>query len=75
MTQPQEAHVQRLIRLFGEAGYDKYAEGCKEHGGNLWELPDEVLVELLMEEVLDLWMYAATLRERILRKAAAPPTT
>ena len=74
MTQPQEAHVQRLIRLFGEAGYAKYAAGCKEHGGNLWELSDEVLIELLMEEILDLWMYAATLRERISHKAAAPQT-
>lgn len=78
MTQPQEAHVQRMIRQFSAAAYGKYEEGCKEHAlegeGNLWEVPDDVLIEHLMSEILDLWMYAATLREKLLRKAAASQT-
>jgi hypothetical protein len=74
MTPQQHEHISRLIREFSETAYQMYEAGCEEYGaegdGNLWSLTGEALADHLMNELLSLWVYAATLRERI-KKAAA----
>jgi hypothetical protein len=79
MTQLQHEHIRRLIQEFGAAAYQMYEAGCDEReeagDGNLWSLTDEALADHLMNEVLSLWVYAAALRERISKKAAASQAT
>lgn len=77
MTSQQQEHIHRLIREFGAAAYEQYAVACQEldnSGTNPWELTDEMLADGLMNEVLRLWVYAATLRERIKQVAASQTT-
>jgi hypothetical protein len=80
MTRAQHKHVSALLREFRSEGYRKYRRGCNEHAGdghngNLWEIPLLELMEHLIEEVLDLWMYAGTVRAKMLSAltAAHPP--
>lgn len=63
MTPEQEEHLQGLKEKFIDLLDAKYRHGQKEHGGNLWLKPG--MIDLLMEEVLDFYVYAMTLKEQI----------
>jgi hypothetical protein len=62
MTPEQEDHLQRVKDQFIEAVDAKYRAGQKEHGGNLWMKPG--VLEMLMDECVDLWVYAQVLKEQ-----------
>lgn len=63
MTSDQEKHIDSLVEVFSKKAKFKYAAGVKEHGGNIWELPKEKLIEAAEEEIIDMWVYLQTLKE------------
>lgn len=67
MTEEQQAHVDRIKSDFRGKVQAKYANGVKEHGGNLWERDALYLVEQAMDEAMDQYVYLHTLRERLLK--------
>lgn len=63
MTPEQEQHLERVKARFALAADHKYRAGQKEHGGNLWLKPG--MVDMLLEEAIDFYIYLATLKEQI----------
>ena len=63
MTQDQENHLAEIKRSFSEAVDKKYRAGQKEHGGNLWR--KKHLVDMLIEEAIDSYVYAITLKDQL----------
>jgi hypothetical protein len=61
MTQEQEQHLQQIKDRFCEMIDAKYRAGCREHGGNLWDVPAEQLKKEITNEILDLVAYQFTL--------------
>lgn len=62
MTSEQSAHLEELLRTFRDLASAKYKAGQREHGGNLWDKP---VLPMLIEECLDLPIYALTLQNQI----------
>ncbi len=65
MTDEQERHLARAQAAFRVAADAKYRAGVREHGGNLWEHSPAWLLEQVMEECIDQWMYAFTALEKL----------
>ena len=61
MTTEQEKHLAFIQKKFAEALDTKYRQGVEEHGGNIWDKQD-MLMDEMMFEILDLWVYYATKR-------------
>lgn len=66
MTKEQEAHLLKIKQTFDKEVDKKYREGQKEHGGNLYEMLPEKLLDNAIDEALDLVVYLVTLRESII---------
>ncbi len=62
MTTEQEAHLDEIKYAFVKAVDAKYRKGQEEHGGNLWKKPG--VLEMLMEECVDFWVYAYVLKQQ-----------
>ncbi len=62
MTPEQEAHLEQVKADFLIAVDAKYRKGQAEHGGNLWKKPG--VLEMLMEECVDFYVYAHVLKEQ-----------
>ncbi len=62
MSPAQERHLARIIYRFTQDVSAKYRAGQAEHGGNLFDKPN---LQMLMEEVQDLVVYAYTLKDQI----------
>ena len=65
MTDEQERHLARAQAAFRVAADAKYRAGVREHGGNLWEHSPAWLLEQVMEECIDQWMYAFAALEKL----------
>ncbi len=66
MTQSQEAHLQRIKTAFAKDVDAKYRRGAAEHGDDLMDADPVKLVDMLIEEAIDQYVYAVTLREKLL---------
>ncbi len=62
MTPEQEEHLTNIKMDFLEAVDAKYRAGQAEHGGDLWKKPG--VLEMLMEECIDFYVYAHVLKEQ-----------
>ena len=62
MTKKQTAHLRRIKETFYKAIDVKYRKGAREHGGFVGDNPN--LIGEILEEILDLWVYAFTLKEK-----------
>lgn len=62
MTDEQEAHLQRVKDWICNLIDKKYRAGQKEHGGDLWDKP---VFPMLIEEIIDLVVYAETHEEKL----------
>ena len=58
MTEDQELHAKSISENISKAVIDKYAEGQKEHGGNLWQKP---LRREISQELTDFICYWKTM--------------
>ena len=62
MQPSQEAHLKRVSERLSHRIDAKYRAGQAEHGGYLWR---KKMLPNIMDEVLDLAVYVATLEEQI----------
>ena len=62
MTDAQETHLARIISRFTQDVSEKYFRGQIEHKGDLFLKPN---LPMLLEEVLDMTVYAFTLADQI----------
>lgn len=62
MTEEQEQHLTDIKQAFIKAVDIKYRAGQAEHGGDLWKKPG--VLEMLMDECVDFYVYAYTLRQQ-----------
>jgi len=62
MTVGQERHLARVKKRCVVLLDAKYRAGQREHGGDLWEKP---MVRSILEEGLDLVVYALTLEQQV----------
>lgn len=65
MTPKQEAHLEFLKRAFSSLVDPKYRKGVKEHGGNLWQMGNEKLLDCAIEEAIDQVVYLLTLKTQL----------
>ncbi|NCD07263.1 MAG: hypothetical protein EOL97_14210 [Spirochaetia bacterium] len=63
MTTQQEEHLKKVKDSFNNEVDRKYRAGQAQHGGNLWLKKD--LIGKALEEIIDLYVYMATLKEQI----------
>jgi uncharacterized protein (DUF2249 family) len=61
----QDLHRQQLIAQFSEIMSKKYEIGAKEHGGNIWELSTEKLLDEAINEAIDQVVYLLTLKANL----------
>jgi hypothetical protein len=59
----QQLHLARILRRANDAMIQKYVAGCLEHGGNLWDIPYDKLLNEAWKEALDQIAYIFTLKE------------
>lgn len=72
MTPEHEEHLYRIERLLGNRLAHKYRRGVEEHGGRMWEKYSTLqLVDMALDECVDQLTYLVTLRDLIIREAAA----
>lgn len=64
MNPEQEKHVEDISKEFYIAMAIKYEAGAKEHGGNLWDMDEDRLLECAIEEAIDQVVYLLTLRKK-----------
>ncbi len=62
MTPMREKHLERVKERASQLIDKKYRAGQSEHGGNLWR---KKMLPNLIEETLDMMVYALTLEEQI----------
>lgn len=65
MNKEQKDHLRKLkletnIRLI-----QKYTNGQKEHGGNLWDMSELELLDNSIDEAIDQVVYLLTLRDKL----------
>lgn len=65
LTVAQEAHLRTVAKAFVEAVTTKYVAGAKEHGGNIWDMSAEQLVDHAIEECIDQFVYLHTARAKL----------
>lgn len=58
----QQLHVNQLARDFVEAMVAKYSAGQVEHGGNLWEMDEDRLLDHAINEAIDQVVYLLTIK-------------
>lgn len=65
MTPDQDNHLSKLIFRVGKRLQTKYRKGALEHGGYLWLMPAEELLENAIDEAIDQLTYLLTLKETL----------
>lgn len=65
MNYEQEQHLKEILDTFAMECSRKYRTGQKEHGGNLFDMSAVNLIENIICEAIDLYVYAYTLREKL----------
>lgn len=64
LTPDQINHVSSIAKEFSLAMAQKYANGQVEHGGNLWEMSEDGLIDQAIGEAIDQVVYLLTLRSK-----------
>jgi predicted methyltransferase MtxX (methanogen marker protein 4) len=67
MTIDQELHLLTLKNEFSKRVDKKYRIGQREHGGNLFDLTKEKLIEEAINECIDQFTYLMTLKEKLVK--------
>jgi hypothetical protein len=65
MTLQQENHLEAIKYLFSRLADTKYRRGQAEHGGNLFEMNAEQLVDCAIDEAIDQVIYLLTLKDTL----------
>lgn len=62
MTDEQKAHCSAIAKSFEIRMSTKYKKGQEEHGGNLWDMTKEQLLDNAIDEAIDQVVYLLTLQ-------------
>lgn len=62
MTSEQCNHVRDIAKEFTLTMAQKYANGQREHGGNLWDLSEDQLIDNAIMEAVNQVVYLTTIR-------------
>lgn len=65
MTPEQTNHLAKLKFAVSRRLQDKYTKGAVEHGGFLWEMSREELLENAIDEAIDQLTYLLTLKGKL----------
>lgn len=65
ITNEHRAHAEFINDQESKEYIKKYLQGAIEHGGGLWQVSADKLVDYAIEEVLDLKSYLYTLKTKI----------
>jgi hypothetical protein len=65
MNENQENHLESIKKEFNKLVDPKYRKGVQEHGGNLWQMDRESLLNCAIEEAIDQVVYLITLRQQL----------
>lgn len=68
MTEEQELHMKGLAMTFAHLMARKYRRGAKEHGGNIWDMSREKLLDNALDEAIDQVVYLLTLKQKLLNE-------
>lgn len=68
MTEEQYLHVIKLSTAFVKMMSNKYENGVKEHGGNLWDKGPAYLLDQAIFENIDQFTYLMTLRDDLVKR-------
>lgn len=70
MTPEQESHLETIKGNFSRLVDAKYRKGQAEHGGNLFDLGIELLVDAAIDEAVDQIVYLLTLRDELRQRGS-----
>lgn len=73
MTESQEAHLNSIVEAFTEACIVKYRKGAEEHGGDLFSMPFEALLDNAIDEAIDQFVYLMTMKQQLKEKYVMLP--
>jgi hypothetical protein len=65
MSPKQESHLEFIKKRFAELVDPKYRMGQHEHGGDLWRMGNEKLLDCAIEEAIDQVVYLLTLKVQL----------
>lgn len=65
MTPEQENHLLSIKNTFKQLVDTKYRKGQAEHGGDLWFLSPNQLLDMAIDEAIDQIVYLLTLKEKL----------
>ncbi len=68
ITSEQQAHILHLQQMCAKMINKKYIAGAKEHGGNIWDMPNEELLDQALDEAIDQVVYLLTLKDNLFGK-------
>jgi hypothetical protein len=63
MTPEQHRHVHKLMAKTSLLMEKKYTAGALEHGGNIWNLSPETLLDNAIDEAVDQVVYLLTQKQ------------
>lgn len=72
LTPDQLNHINSIGKEFCFEMMSKYVKGQKEHGGNLWDLPIDSLLNAAIEEAIDQVVYLLTLKRKLHENVSLP---
>lgn len=72
MTEEQEKHLERVQQQSVKAIDSKYRRGQAEHGGDLFRMPIEELLQNALDENTDQRVYILTAMERMEELSPTP---
>lgn len=64
LTNDQARHVEEIGKDFCNLMVTKYTNGQREHGGNLWDLTVDQLLDNAIDEAIDQVVYLLTIRRK-----------
>lgn len=64
LSKKQTDHMSSIAYEFSVLMANKYKEGVEEHGGNLWQMPFEDLLNNAIEEAIDQVVYLLTMKQQ-----------
>jgi len=70
MSEEQQQHLQGLLYEFGKLASNKYTQGALEHGGNLWDMSNDDLLNNAIDEAIDQVVYLLTLKQQLAKNTS-----
>lgn len=64
LSKKQTDHMASIAFEFSKTMAAKYQKGVEEHGGNLWEMPFEQLLDNAIDEAIDQVVYLLTMKQQ-----------